>query len=485
MKNLALLTDFYELTMMQGYFFNVPDHRVVFDYFIRKNAFGGGYMVFAGLTTLIEKLEQFSFDEEDIDYLRSTGLFEEKFLSYLRNFRFNCDIFSIREGEIIFPNEPIVTVSGPIAEAQLIESFLLNTLNFQTLIATKTARIVQSVGGKSILEFGLRRAHGKDGALSATRAAFIGGCAATSNTLAGKIYNIPVSGTMAHSWIMCFDDELEAFQSYADLYPDNTVLLVDTYDTLKSGLPKAIIVLKKLQQQGHKNFGVRLDSGNLDELSFAARKMLDEAGLPETKIYISSELDESIITEMLNKNCPIDSFGVGTKMVTGYPDSSLSGVYKLSAVLNGKKSFRPVIKISDNIEKRTNPGSKNVMRFFNSAGLMEADMVYLTSEEKLLVKQIENGYEVKISHQNHHNFDYWAAGYQFAEKLLKPVMLQGRPINPVKDLKMIQNYKNERINLIPDNIKRILGPEEYLTGLSTELFNLKKKMISDSDNRND
>lgn len=476
MKNLSLLTDFYELTMIQGYFYNARDKKVVFDYFVRKNPFEGQYMVFAGLQPLLEKLEDLKFDDAAIEYLRTTRLFREDFLQYLKDFTFSCDISSVKEGEIIFPNEPLVTVFGSIIEAQLIESMLLNELNFQTLVATKTARIVECAKAKSVLEFGLRRAQGIDGSLSATRASYIGGCNATSNTLAGKIFDIPVRGTMAHSWVMAFESEIEAFEKYAELYPASTVLLVDTYNTRESGIPNAIKVLKKLKSKGYQNFGIRLDSGNLDELCIESRKMLDDADLSEANIFISNELDEFIIDKFETKEIPVDAYGVGTKLVTGHPDSSLSGVYKLSEIIS-ENDQKPVIKISDNIEKRTNPGVKNVMRFYNERGLMEADMLYLESEEAEVLKKTESGREMKILHQNSIDTVYWLRDYKYAEKLLNPVMKKGKSVIGDTDLKAAKKHKNKQLQKLASQHKKIIEPTVYITGLSQKLYDLKSKMI--------
>jgi nicotinate phosphoribosyltransferase len=484
MNQIELLTDFYELTMAQGYYFNGPDQKVVFDYFIRKNPFANGYTVFAGLGPLLEKLENFQFDVEAINYLQKLNRFKPEFLDYLKNIEFICDIFAVKEGEIVFPNEPIVVVTGPIIQAQIIESLLLNSLNFQSLIATKTSRIIQSAKGKSVLEFGLRRAQGVDGALSGTRASFIGGCAATSNTLAGKNFNIPVSGTMAHSWVMSFETELEAFERFADLYPDNCILLVDTYDTIKSGIPNAIKIFSQLKHRENANLGIRLDSGDLDDLSRKARQMFNDAGLNQVKIYISSELDELIIDELLNKNCPIDAFGVGTKLITGNPDASLSGVYKLAAKFDKNEDLvRPVIKISDALEKRTNPGFKNVLRFFNAKNQMEADLIYLNSEEEKLIDKIENGKEIRLSHQFEGNENFWVEDYNFAEKLLKPVMVKGKIIQLEKSLTAMKQYKEDRIKSVPDKIKRFVNPHTYTVGLSDDLALVKSKLVTQSQKK--
>ncbi len=480
MKNIELLTDLYELTMMQGYFFQKKDEIAVFDYFFRKNPFDGEYSIFAGLAPLLKELEQLSFTTASINYLRSLKLFKEEFLSYLENFEFTCDIYSVKEGEIVFANEPLLEVRGPIMEAQLIESLLLNMLNFQSLIATKTARIVDSAKSKNILEFGLRRAQGIDGALSGSRAAFIGGCSSTSNTLAGKRYNIPVSGTMAHSWVMSFDTEFEAFKKYAEIFPDNCILLVDTFDTLKSGIPNAIKVFKKLKQKGITNFGIRLDSGNLEELSFKAKEMFLAHDLPKAKIFASNELDETIIYELQEKNAPIDAFGVGTKLITANPDASMTGVYKLAAKIEGTR-INPVIKLTDTKAKQSNPGCKNIMRFYNENKQMEADLIYLESEEKSLKKIIESGKDIRFNETNPDFSTIWVEDYFVAEKLLKPVMKNGRIIQNEADLEKIKEYKADQLRTLPKPVKSIVDPQIYVTGLSDGLKKMKDQLTSQYD----
>jgi len=474
--NLSLLTDFYELTMMQGYFFNKSDEEVVFDYFIRNNPFNNGYTVFAGLEPLLENIEKIDFTTEEIQYLKSTDVFKDKFLDYLQNFEFKGDIYSVKEGDVVFPNEPLVRVKGKIVEVQLIESLLLNFLNFQSLIATKTARIVQAAGDDPVLEFGLRRAQGKDGALSGARASYIGGVSSTSNTLAGKIYSIPISGTMAHSWIMSFDSELEAFQKYAEVYPETCVLLVDTYDTLKSGVPNAIKVFQDLQEKGIEDFGIRLDSGDLEYLSKQARKMLDENGCEKAKIYASSELDENIIEELREKNSPIDAWGVGTKLITANPDPALSGVYKLVSK-NGTDNYEPVIKVSNNPEKITTPGIKNIMRFFGSDGIMKADLIYEETEEEKLEQRIKNQDRITFHHPSIQYAHFEMTNYTGAEKLLQPVMENGEIIANQNNLDKIQQYCKERKNSLHSTHKRFLNPHAYKVSLTTNLNKLKTNLI--------
>jgi nicotinate phosphoribosyltransferase len=330
MKYSGLFTDFYELTMMQGYMLQGKNEEVVFDMFFRRQPFSGGYSIFTGLSDILDSLENISFSEEDLNYLRSLKIFKDDFLEYLKEFKFTGNVYAMDEGSIIFPNEPIIRIHSTIIEAQLIESLILNTINFQTLIATKSARVSYASGGSTILEFGLRRAQGFDGALTASRAAFIGGSDATSNTLAGKIYGIPVKGSMAHSWIMAFDSELEAFRKFTELYPDSAILLIDTYDTLGSGIENAIIVGLEQKKKG-KSITVRLDSGDFFYLSREIRKRLDAAGLLNAKIVVSNDLDEEIIHQLLTDGATIDTWGVGTNLVTGGTDSAFGGVYKLAA----------------------------------------------------------------------------------------------------------------------------------------------------------
>ena len=373
----ALFTDLYELTMAQGYWKNNMNEPVVFDMFFRRQPFNGGFSIFAGIEPLLDSLTEFCFDEDEIDYLRSLKIFEDGFLEYLRTFKFTGDLYSFEEGSVIFPQEPLVRIHANLIEAQIIEGLVLNICNFQSLIATKTARVWLASKKGSIMEFGLRRAQGPDGGMSATRASYIGGAAGTSNTLAGKIYGIPVMGTMAHSWIMSFPSELEAFRAYAKIYPQKTVFLIDTYDTLKSGIKNAIIAGAELVEQGY-NFGVRLDSGDISYLTKEVRKELDAAGFPQAFISVSNELTEEIIETLVLQNAPIASWGVGTHMVTGGTESSFTGVYKLAARHDAETgNLVPAMKFSDNPAKNTNPGIKNVYRLYDSDGMARADILAL------------------------------------------------------------------------------------------------------------
>jgi nicotinate phosphoribosyltransferase len=376
MSNSALTTDFYELTMAQGYFLSGNRGPTVFDMFFRSHPFGGGFTVFAGLQPLLQHLEGLRFTESDIAYLRSVGIFTKEFLDCLSDFRFTGDLYAVPEGTVVFPDEPLIRVHADIMEAQLIESVLLNIINFQTLIATKSARIFLASGKGTVLEFGLRRAQGLDGAFSAARAAFIGGASATSNAAAAKDLGIPAKGTMAHSWVLAFDSELASFNAYADLYPDSSIFLIDTYDTLTSGIENAIITGKRLADNG-KRFGVRLDSGDLLDLSVKVRRRLDEAGYPDAVIAASNELDEWQIEELVKRKAPIDMWGVGTRLVTGGTDSSLTGVYKLAA--KGAEN-EPVMKVSESAGKSTNPGVKQVYRVRNTEEMFLRDLIALENE---------------------------------------------------------------------------------------------------------
>ena len=476
-ESLALLTDLYELTMMQGYFFNAPTKEAVFDVFFRKAPFGGAFIVYAGLNPLIEVITNLRFSDSDIEYLSSLGLFKKEFLDYLRDFRFSGDIYSVREGEIVFPNEPVFRIHAKIMEAQLLESIVLNFLNFQSLIATKSARVMLSARGAPILEFGLRRAQGIDGALSASRAAFIGGASATSNTLAGKIYNIPVKGTMAHSWIMSFDDEYTAFKVYSELYPHSTILLVDTYDTINLGLPNAIKIFKELKKAGITNVGIRIDSGDLENLTKEARRILDEEGLDNVKIFVSSELDEWIIDELTKAETPIFAYGVGTKLVTGDKESALSGVYKISAK-GYKGALSPCIKISNDPEKITNPGIKNVLRFYKNNEML-ADLIYLQEEEEELLSKVKSKEVIML---NHPNVDYSYVKlhkYDEAKVLMKKVVEGGKIISYENNLYEIQRYAKESLEHLPKCYKRLVNPSQYRVSISSNLKKIKQELIKE------
>lgn len=465
----ALFTDFYELTMAQGYWKRQMTMPVVFDYFFRRHPFNGGYSVFAGLATLIEALENFSFSKEDLDYLSGLGIFEKDFIDYLSSFRFRGTLYAAREGEIVFPQEPLVRVETDLITAQIVEGIVLNVLNFQSLIATKTARIWNASGRGSIMEFGLRRAQGSDGALSASRAAFIGGAFGTSNTLAGKEFHIPVLGTMAHSWVMSYPTELESFDAYAEIYPKNTVYLIDTYNSLESGIINAIASGKKLVEKGY-GFGVRLDSGDIDYLSRMIRKRLDEAGFPQASIVVSNELDEKIIESLVADKAPINVWGVGTKLVTGGDDAAFTGVYKLSA-LDPAGENRPVMKFSDNPEKSTNPGVKNVWRLYDQKGAARLDLISCADET------IEAGVEYLLHHPS---ADWRQLKFEPSrvEPLLFKVMENGTRTEQLPEITQIQAFMKERIQGFDPTYLRLLNPHIYKVSITDALFNLKVSLIN-------
>ncbi len=468
----ALFTDFYELTMAQGYWKNNMDEQVVFDMFFRRQPFNGGFSIFAGIETLLDSLEDFTFDEEEIAYLRDQKIFEEGFLDYLKNFKFTGDLYSFEEGSIIFPQEPLVRIHANLIEAQIIEGLVLNLCNFQSLIATKTARVWLAAKKGNVMEFGLRRAQGPDGAMGATRAAYIGGAAGTSNTLAGKIYGIPVMGTMAHSWVMSFPSELEAFEAYAKIYPDKTVFLIDTYDTLKSGIKNAIKAGAKLVEQGY-NFGVRLDSGDMSYLTNEVRKELDKAGFPQAFICVSNDLTEEIIETLVQQNAPIASWGVGTHMVTGGTESSFTGVYKLAAKKKGDE-FVAAMKFSDNPAKNTNPGIKNVWRLYDESGMARADILSLSDEE------IQPGQDYRYFHTmvDYRQFSYKAAR---VVPMLKKRLENGKRTEPrpsdAEILKQSRRRMMEQIETLDPSYKRILNPHIYKVSMTEKLKDLKLSFI--------
>jgi nicotinate phosphoribosyltransferase len=469
----ALFTDFYSLTMAYGYWKKKINHRAIFEMFFRRQPFGSGFTIFAGLEDLLDKLESFHYSDADIAYLKSLNIFDEEFLEYRAQFRFTGSIMAIDEGSVVFPHEPIVRVDSTLIECQIVEGMLLNTVNFQSLIATKTARVWLASGKGSVLEFGLRRAQGPDGAMSASRAAYIGGANGTSNTLAGKIYGIPVFGTMAHAWIMGFHSEEEAFRAYADIYPDRTVFLIDTYDTLKSGVPNAIKVGREMVARG-KNFGVRLDSGDIHYLSVEVRKMLDEAGLPQATITVSNDLDEEIIHTMREAGAPINSWGVGTQMVTGGTEAAFTGVYKLAAREDESGNLIPAIKFSDNPEKTTNPGIKQVWRIKDPQGMAVADILTLEDEtgEELLEKK--KRYAFWHPSADYRHFYHEISGS--VEKLLKPRMKDGKIITR-SNLKEIRERVNRDLDSLDSSYKRLLNPHVYKVSITERLKDLKLRLI--------
>ena len=465
-----LFTDLYELTMAQGYFFGTRSEHVVFNMFFRRQPFDGGFAVFAGLEDLLDTLEELRFSEDDCAYLESLGLFRAEFLEYLRDFRFQGTVDAVKEGTVVFPHEPLVQVSGKLVECQIIESLLLNTVNYQTLIATKTARIVHAAQGGAVLEFGMRRAQGPDGAMTAARAAYIGGASATSNTLAGKRYGIPVKGTMAHSWIMAFQDEYQAFRAYADLYPDASVFLIDTYETLGSGIDSAIKVGLEMKEQGQK-MGVRLDSGDLDYLSHQVRRRLDAAGLEDARITVSNELNEQIIAQLVATGAPIDAWGVGTKLVTGEGDPSLTGVYKLVAVGPDAENLTPVIKVSNTPEKTTNPGAKKLYRLEDHDGHPLGDLIALASDELP-----EEGQMTLFHPGNEHQY-YRLTADVVKRPLLQCVMKDGIRLHEREDLTSLQARCKHELELLDATYKRVINPHVYKVSLSPALKTLKFGMI--------
>lgn len=463
LKNqLGLYTDFYELTMAQGYFFHGKKEELSsFDYFFRTNPFKGGFTVFAGLQDLLDLLSDFTFSKSDIEYLKKLGL-KTEFLNYLNDFKFSGNIFSVNEGEIVFPNEPILRVEGNIIECQIIESLLLNILNFESLIATKAFRIKMVSKQTTFSDFGLRRAQGF-GALHASRAACIGGATSTSNVLAGKLFNIPVSGTQAHSWIQSFDTELEAFRAFAEVHPDNTILLVDTFNTLKTGIPNAIIVAKEMEEKGKQLKAIRLDSGDLAYLSKKARKMLVKAGLEYVKIVASNQLNEFVIKSLLHEQkSPIDAFGVGTELITGKSDAALDGVYKLA-----KLNELPKMKLSENIEKMTLPGQKQLFRFFDENGMFYRDGILCQNENP---EDIQTLFHPVYPEKNTEigNLKY--------QPLLQKVVNAGTIIIKKKSPFAIHKYLMERAKLIAEEHKRFISPHLYKVGISKKLMETRNAL---------
>lgn len=470
----ALFTDFYELTMAQGYWKENMNQKVVFDMFFRRNPFNGGFSILAGNETLLDAVTEFRFSDDDIEFLRTQKIFEEGFLEFLKDWHFTGDLYTMDEGTVIFPQEPLVRIHANLIEAQILEGLILNVVNFQSLIATKTARVYLAAKGAPIMEFGLRRAQGPDGAMSATRAAYIGGASGTSNTLASKIYGIPAMGTMAHSWIMSHSSELEAFREYAKIYPQNAVFLIDTYDTLKSGIKNAIIAGGELVAKGY-NFGVRLDSGDISYLTREVRKELDRAGFPQAKISVSNELTEEIISTLVANDAPINSWGVGTHMVTGGNESSFTGVYKLAARHDkATDAMVPAMKFSDNPAKTTNPGIKNVYRLYDENGMAAADILALDDEI------VEAGKEYRFYHPmvDYRQFSYKAAK---VEPLLKLRLKNGERTSPrvpeAEQLRIARENMQKQLASLDESYKRILNPHIYKVSITEELKDLKMDFI--------
>jgi len=470
----ALLTDFYSLTMAQGYWKLNRGRKAIFEMFFRWQPFGGGYAIFAGLGTLLDSLASLSFSDEDLNYLKSLNFFEDAFIEYLKDFRFSGSLWAMDEGTVIFPQEPLIRIEGSLIECQIIEGMLLNIINFQSLIATKARRVWIASGKGSFMEFGLRRAQGPDGALTASRATYIGGAAGTSNTLAGKIFDIPVMGTMAHSWIMSFPSEEDAFSAYAEMYPDKSVFLIDTYDTLKSGIISAINVGKKLKERG-KNFGVRLDSGDIQYLSTEARKMLNNAGLNGATITASNDLDESIIETLVNAGVPVDVWGVGTRLVTGGNDSALTGVYKMTSCEDADGRMEPVMKLSDNPEKTTNPGPKQVWRIKDNQGAALADVLALDSADDTEI--IELGYRYRFWHPSADYRHFYHITEWAPQPLLKKYIADGKACGPQPSLKEIRAHSAADLDTFDSTYKRRLNPHVYKVSITEKLRDLKLELI--------
>lgn len=475
-QNLTLLTDLYELTMMQGYFRNKDQNEtVIFDAFFRNNPMGSGYSISAGLAQVIDLIKNLHFSEEDIAYLASLNLFDKEFLEYLRDFKFTGDIYAIPEGSIMFPREPMVKVIAPIMQAQLIETAILNIVNHQSLIATKASRVCFAARGDGIMEFGLRRAQGPDAGIYGARAAVIGGCIGTSNVLAGQLFDIPVKGTHAHSWIMSFPDEYTAFKAYSEIYPNACLLLVDTYDTLKSGIPNAIRVFTEMRDAGIelKNYGIRLDSGDLAYLSKKARKMLDAAGFPDAIISASNDLDEYLIDSLKVQGSTITSWGVGTHLITAKDCPSFGGVYKLAAIKGPDGQFIPKIKLSENSEKVTNPGNKTIYRIYEKdSGKVKADLICLVDEkfdenENLsLFDPLEPWKKTKLK-----------GGTYTMREMMVPVFINGECVYESPKVMDIREYCKQELETLWPETRRLVNPHKVYVDLSKKLYDIKIELL--------
>ena len=481
-ENLTLMTDLYQLTMMQGYYCNkAQNETVIFDAFFRKNPQDGGYAIMAGLEQLIEYVKNLRFSPEDIQYLTDLKLFEPDFLNYLADFSFSGDIYAIPEGNLMFPREPMIKVIAPIMEAQLIETAILNIINHQSLIATKASRICYAARGDGIMEFGLRRAQGPDAGIYGARAAMIGGCIATSNVLAGKLFHVPVSGTHAHSWIMSFPDEYTAFKTYAQLYPSSCILLVDTYDTLKSGVPNAIRVFHKMREAGIPltRYGIRLDSGDLAYLSKKARTMLDNAGFTDAIISASNDLDEFLISSLKAQGAAITSWGVGTNLITSKDCPAFGGVYKLAAIKGSDGSFIPKIKLSENSEKITNPGNKTIYRIYDKdTGKIKADLICLVGEvfdenkPLLLFDPLEPWKKTKLK-----------AGTYTMKELLVPVFQNGVCVYQSPCVMDIREICQKDLDTLWDETRRLVNPHQVYVDMSSKLYDTKINLLDQMGDR--
>ena len=475
-RDLTLLTDFYELTMMQGYYEQGQNETVVFDVFYRQNPCNGGYAICAGLEQVIEYVKGLNFTYEDVDYLRSLGIFSEDFLHYLSGFHFSGDIYAIPEGTVVFPREPLLKVIAPIMEAQLVETAILNIINHQSLIATKASRVVFAANGDGIMEFGLRRAQGPDAGLYGARAAMIGGCVGTSNVLAGQMFDVPVLGTHAHSWIMSFPDEYTAFKTYANLYPNNCTLLVDTYDTLKSGVPNAIRVFQEMRDAGIEltRYGIRLDSGDLAYLSKEARKMLDAAGFETATIAASNDLDEYLLHDLKVQGAAITSWGVGTNLITSKDCPSFGGVYKLAAIQNEDGEFIPKIKLSENTEKITNPGNKTIYRIYDkTTGKIRADLIcfvgetFDSNEDLVLFDPIETWKKTKLK-----------GGTYTMREIMVPIFKNGECVYQSPSVTEIAAYSKQEKKTLWEETKRLFYPHNVYVDLSDKLYAVKKELLN-------
>ena len=471
--NLTMLTDFYEITMANGYFANgFEDKTVYFDMFFRRIPDGGGFAIMAGVQQLVEYLDNLSFSKEDIEYLRGKKIFSEKFLEYLENFKFSCDVWAVPEGTPIFPGEPIVTVRGPVIQAQFIETMVLLSINHQSMIATKANRIVRAAQGRAVMEFGSRRAQGFDGAIYGARAAYIGGCCGTACTISDVKFGIPALGTMAHSWVQLFDTELDAFRAYAREYPNQCTLLVDTYNVLKSGVPNAIKVFQEeLLPQGFRPAGIRIDSGDITYLSRKARKMLDEAGFEDCKICASNSLDEYIIRDMLIQGAQVDSFGVGERLITSSSEPVFGGVYKLAGVEEADGSITPKIKISENVSKITTPCFKNVWRLFDrESGKAIADVITLHDE------MIDDS-KPYIIFDPEHVWKRKSVSNFRAVELRTQIFKNGKNISRPRELQEIQAYCRSQVDTLWDEVTRFENPHQYYVDLSQSLWDIKNRLI--------
>ena len=474
--NLTMLCDFYELTMGNGYFqCGYKDRITYFDVFFRTVPDNGGFAIAAGLEQAVRYIQQLHFDEDDIAYLRGRGIFSEDFLNYLRDFRFTGDIWAVPEGTPIFPREPIMTVRAPAIEAQLVETFLLLTLNHQSLIATKANRVVRAAKGRTVLEFGSRRAQGSDGAILGARAAYIGGCAGTACTVSDQLYGVYAGGTMAHSWVQMFDSQYEAFKAYCEIYPDNPTLLVDTYNTLKSGVPDAIRVFNEvLKPRGLTKCGIRLDSGDMTYLTKKARKMLDDAGWQSCKISVSNSLDEYLIQDLINQGACIDMFGVGERLITAKSEPVFGGVYKLTAVEDEQGNIIPKIKISENVGKITNPHFKKLYRFFgNDTGKAIADYLCVHDEVVDDTKDLEI-FDPSATWKRKTVYDFTA------KELLVPIFKNGELVYDLPTLDEIQKYCAQQIDTLWDEVKRFDNPHTYYVDLSQKLWDIKYDLLKNN-----